>query len=124
MATRIKPHAVPLDDCDCHDHRTKLGERFIAASWAGNRKSNKGFFHCAIAPSVNESGPSVGAARAAESEPPYTLRRRERVCRDTPTQLAYRRGVEYCGADNRAPPGGVSYRVFRSRSTGVAMDVT
>ena len=48
MATRIKPHAAPLKDCDCHDHRTKLGERLIAASWAGDRKSNIGFFHCAI----------------------------------------------------------------------------
>jgi len=124
MATRIKPHAVPLNDCDCHDHRTKLGERLIAASRAGYRKSNKGFFHCAIAPSVNVSGPTVGAAPAAESEPPYTLRRRERVCRDTQTQLAYKRGVEYQGADNPAPVGSVGCRVFRSRSTGVAVDVT
>jgi hypothetical protein len=73
VATRIKPHAVPLNYCDCYDHRTELGERLIAASRAGYGKSDKAFFHCAIAPWVNVSGPSIGAGPATEFEARYTL---------------------------------------------------
>jgi hypothetical protein len=73
---------------------SRVGER-LNFSWAGDRKSNIGFFHCAICSLSERIGTKCRRCSCwPNMRHPTPFARRERVCRDTQTQLDYRKDVE------------------------------